>query len=145
MKLDPNAKKENDFPVLPAGEYEFEVENTKYQKSAAGNLQWVVELRIDPTDGNQSIKVWDYFPERENMQWKYNSFFKAIGKEGVTDTDEMKNVVREIGFCKLGIEPAKDGYSEKNKVERYVTSPATEPAKKAAPKGLDIDPDDLPF
>lgn len=149
MKLDPNAVEDNNFPVLPAGEYEFEVENTKYQVSKAGNYQWVAELRIDPTYGHDSVKVWDYFPERENMAWKYTQFFKALGKENITDTDEMKNIIGEIGFCKLTIDPAQNGYPEKNKVEKYLASPSLDTKAKAetkaASKGFDINPDDLPF
>lgn len=146
MKLDPNAVNDTDFPVLPEGEYEFEVENTTYQTSKAGNYQWKVQLRIDPTGGQPSVKVWDYFPERENMMWKFNNFFKALGYDGIDDTDKMKEVVGDIGFCKLKIEPAQNGYPEKNKVDRYVASPTpAEEPKKAASKGIEVNPDDLPF
>ena len=149
MKLDPNAVNDTDFPVLPEGEYEFEVENTTYQTSKAGNYQWKVQLRIDPTGGQPSVKVWDYFPEMENMMWKFNNFFKALGYDGIDDTDKMKEVIGDIGFCKLKIEPAQNGYPEKNKVDRYVESPTpaskTLETKKAASKGLDISSDDLPF
>lgn len=146
MKLDPNAVSENDFPVLPEGEYDFEVENTTHQTSSKGNLQWKVQFRIDPMDG-PSIKVWDYFPELENMMWKFNQFFKAIGKEGIDDTDEMKDVIGEIGKCRLTIEPAKDGHPAKNKVGKYL-APAkgtAAPKKQEWSKGIEVNPDDLPF
>ena len=82
----------------------------------------------------------------EYMMWKFNSFFKALGYDGIDDTDKMKEVVGDIGFCKLKIEPAQNGYPEKNKVDRYVASPTpTEEPKKAASKGIEVNPDDLPF
>ena len=144
MKFDQNAVNDNDFPVLPEGEYAFEVENTTYQTSSKGNLQWKVQLRVEAPGDQRDIKVWDYFPEKENMMWKFNKFFKSIGKEGTDDTDEMKNVVGEIGFCKLKIEPAQNGYPERNKIDRYVASPTTAD-KPAQSKGIEISSDDLPF
>lgn len=158
MKLDPNAVKESDFPILPEGEYAFEVENATYQSNKDNTgLQWKMQLRIENPGNQPDIKVWDYFPEKENMMWKFNQFFKALGKEGIDDTDEMKNTVGEIGFVKLKIEPASNGHAAKNKVAKYIASPTTAdtanttaPAKSstvatAAVAGLDISSDDLPF
>lgn len=155
MKLDPNAVKESDFPVLPEGEYAFEVENATYQSNKDNTgLQWKMQLRIENPGNQPDIKVWDYFPEKENMMWKFNQFFKALGKEGIDDTNEMKNTVGEIGFVKLKIEPASNGHAAKNKVAKYIASPtAKETPAAPAPKpetqgwsqGIDINPDDLPF
>lgn len=144
MRFDPNAVNDNDFPVLPEGEYQFEVENTTYQTNKAGkNYQWKVQFRIE--NGNQSVKVWDYFPEMESMMWKFNQFFKSLGYDGIDDTDKMKEVIGDIGFCKLKIEPAQNGYSEKNKIDRYLASPTPTPTPAPAPKVIDISSDDLPF
>ena len=63
MKLDPNAVDDNDFPVYPEGDYDFEVENTTYQqnKNKTG-YQWKVQFRID-AEGGKTFKVW--VPERQ--------------------------------------------------------------------------------
>lgn len=119
MKFDPNATEDRNFPVLPAGDYEFEVENMEHVTSRAGVLQWKATLRIDPLNAPSS-KVWVYFPEKENMGWKFAQFFKSIGMGDVDDTGRMKDAIGEIGMCTLEIQPAEGPYPEKNSVKRFV-------------------------
>ena len=139
MKLDPNAKEEErgDFPVYPEGDYDFEVENVTYQQNKKKDAyQYKVQFRID-AEGGKSFKVWEYFKEVPSQEWKFTQFFKSIGRYNVTDSSEMKNVIREIGRCHIVIDPAKDGYKEKNKIDRYYPMPQTQEPE--------INPDDLPF
>ena len=138
MKLDTNAVDDNDFPVYPEGDYEFEVENTTYQqnKNKTG-YQWKVQFRID-AEGGKTFKVWEYFIENENNQWKFNQFFKSIGMYDVDDTMEMKNVVGEIGRCHVVISPPNNGYPEKNSIKKFYPMPAEK-------KEVKIDSEDLPF
>ena len=136
MKLDPTATNEkSDFPLLEEGDYEFQVANAKYQQSTKGNMQWVLQLRIDKPDGNWAY-VWEYFPETESNQWKFNQFFKSIGKFGVKDTGEMKNVLSEIGNAHIIIKK-QEGYKDKNAVKYFIEQ--KEPEKAA------ISDEDLPF
>lgn len=140
MKFDPNATNEEktDFPVLPAGEYDFEVENAVYKKSKSGGLMWEVTLRIDPLGELPSTKVWVYFPERQDMDWKFAQFFKSLGMT-VDDTDEMKNTVGEIGKCVLKVREAEGPYPAKNEVAKFVKAALQkDPA-------VQITSDDLPF
>lgn len=141
MKFDPNAVEEKkDFPVLKAGDYEFEVENATYKKSKTGGLMWEVVIRVDPTDGQQPSKVWVYFPERQDMDWKFAQFFKCLGME-VNDTDEMKNTIGEIGRCTLRVREAEGPYPAKNEVAKFIKK---EDELKRDP-AVTIASDDLPF
>lgn len=145
-----SAKDDNtvSYAVLPEGDYEFDVEEAVIQTSKRGGYQWKVTLRIDPTDGQPSRKVWEYFPETEKMQWKFAAFLKCIGlipvdSEAEFDTALMKDAVGEIGKCHLGIQPAEGPYPEKNTVKAFLR-PEKEAAKEA-PKAPVITSDDLPF
>lgn len=140
MRLDPtikNTKPQNDFPLLPEGDYEFQVANASRSQSSKGNMQWKLQLRIDKPDGTWAY-VWEYFAETENMQWKFNEFFRSIGKFGVTDTGEMKNVVSEIGNAHIIIKK-EDGYKDKNSVKYFIEQKEPETA------GMEISDEDLPF
>lgn len=144
-----SAKDDNNvsYAVLPEGDYEFDVEEAVIQTSKRGGYQWKVTLRIDPTDGQPSRKVWEYFPETEKMQWKFAAFLKCIGlipvnSEEEFDTELMKDAVGEIGKCHLVIQPAEGPYPEKNTVKTFLR-PETATLKRD-PK-VQITSDDLPF
>lgn len=147
MKLNNNTTTEtkSDFPVLPEGDYEFEVENAVHQVSSKGNLQWKLQLRVDHE--GKEYKVWDYLIEKESWAWKFISFFKAIGLNNADDTDMVKDSLGRIGYCHLVIDPPKDGYSAKNAVKRYVPQKEDRPASKDDKYSppLEIRDEDLPF
>lgn len=148
MKFSANEDNMNSFEVLPEGDYEFEVEEAIIQESKRGGYQWKVTLRMDPTDGKPSRKVWEYFPETEKMKWKFASFLKCVGLIPADSSEEfdtalMKDAVGEIGKCHLGIQPAEGPYPEKNTVKAFLR-PEKEAAKEA-PKAPVITSDDLPF
>lgn len=147
MKLNPNTTDEtrSEFPVLPEGDYEFEVENAVHQVSSKGNLQWKLQLRVDHE--GKEYKVWDYLIEKESWAWKFNGFFKAIGMNSADDTDMVKDSLGMIGFCHLTIDPAKDGYSAKNVVKRYIPQKEDKQASKKDKysPSIDIPDEELPF
>lgn len=136
MKLDPTATNEKaDFPLLEEGDYEFQVANATRQQNSKGNMQWKLQLRIDKPDGNYAY-VWEYFVEKANMQWKFNQFFRSIGKFNVTDSDEMANVVSEIGNAHIVIQKD-EGYKPKNAVDYFI--------EQKEPEKIAISDEDLPF
>ena len=119
MKLDPTATQDtNDFPLIPEGTYDFQVENATKFQAKSGNLCWKVQLRID-MDGGRSSKVWENLVETAANQWKFNQYFKSVGMMA-TDTDDMPKSIGEIGKCFIGIEPARNGYKAKNTVKRFI-------------------------
>ena len=51
MKFDPNATEERSYPVLPAGEYEFDVEKVEYVRSKSGFMNWKLTLAFENREG----------------------------------------------------------------------------------------------
>ena len=140
MKLNKDyVPEKRDFPVLPAGTYDFEIENATHKKSEkTGNMYWDLMLRLDPKEGNP-VKVFDTLTETESSEWKFHQLFDAIGVT-LEDTDNMKDLIGEIGRVSVIVEKRAD-YPERNKVARYI-------AKEDKPKKPDSKPipeDELPF
>ena len=143
MKFDPNATEERSFPVLPAGEYEFDVEKVEYVRSKSGIMNWKLTLAFESRDGIR-VKVFEYFPEKEGMDWKFAQFFKCIGVEA-SDTSEMKDVFGEVGKASLYIEAGQNGYPDRNRVKQYIPAPLPDKPKFDTGRRKAVDDDDLPF
>ena len=140
MKLNKDyVPEKREFPVLPAGTYDFEIENATHKKSEkTGNMYWDLMLRLDPKEGNP-VKVFDTLTETESSEWKFHQLFDSIGVT-LEDTDNMKDLIGEIGRVYVIVEKRAD-YPERNKVARYI-------AKEDNPKKPDSKPipeDELPF
>ena len=135
MKFDRDASEDTVYPVLPAGEYDFDVEKVEYVKSKSGTMNWKITLDIESADGKHA-KCFEYFPEKAEMGWKFAQFYKAIGWTS-DDTDDMKDAAGEVGRCYIVIEQGTNGYQDRNKVKRYIA--------RKEPQALEISSDDLPF
>lgn len=147
-----NAKDDNNmsYELLPEGDYEFEVEDAVIQTAKKGGFQWKVTLRIDPEKG-PSRKVWEYFPETEKMQWKFSAFLKCIGmipvdSEEEFDTEIMKNSIRNIGKCRIGVQESDGTWPAKNIVKSFLRPEEEEKEEpQEEPTAPVIASDDLPF
>lgn len=150
MKFDPSAAEERSFPILPEGEYEFEVENAEHTISKKGNMMWKLTLRVDPLDG-PSVRVFEHIVENntDGSIRKFSAFVKSIGMVGkIEDSEQMEDAIGEIGRAKVGIQEAEGPYPEKN-VIKWFLPPKEEKKEEAAPKKSKKKPviadDDLPF
>ena len=152
MKINRDEVQKNDYPVLPAGTYRFEVDNVVRAVASSGNDMYQVRLKCFKEDGG-TANVFDNLVETEKALWKFVQYFDCFGFD-TDDTEAVLDTIGEIGNVVIDVEK-RTGYSDRNVVKRYLAKPkAPEPAK-AAPKGKKkpapapvVQPensDDLPF
>ena len=135
MKLDRTATNENEYPVLKPGTYAFEVKNAEHTTSSTGNWMWKLTLQFEQENG-PDVTVFDYLVENDKNMWKFNSFLDCLGSN-LEDTNKLADCIGEVGKASVEIEEGKNGYSDRNRVKRYL--PKEEEKKPAKPS------DDLPF
>lgn len=102
-------------PILPAGEYPFEVVNAKEARSKNGND--MIELKLD-INGS---KIYDNLVFTDKAFWKIDQFLKAVGAhpgEGKDITVEADDLIGHKGTCKLRVGKTDKG-NERNEVESY--------------------------
>lgn len=156
VSFTPKSKEETqrkEFPLLPKGEYDFEVISSKEKTSKAGNPMFEINLKVFGPDG-QHQRLFDYLLLDDSGQWKLRHFCEATGmldryESGDLDEGELEG---QVGRVKIKIQPAKDGYPEKNAVEDYIptdeaaanktTKQAKENSKRSSKKDLN---DDIPW
>ena len=128
---------ENEYSILPVGEYEFTVVNLEKTYSKASSPMGVITLDII-TDQGQHSTVKDYLVISESMAWKLSSFFQCVGlqKKGeALKKMPWNKVVGAEGRVSIKHETYKD--KESAKVNKYLSPTVT-------PKVEDTD-SDLPF
>lgn len=144
MKLDRTATNETtkDFPVLEPGDYTFQVMNAVHTTSQSGNWMWKLQLRFEQADG-PDVTVFDYLVENDKNMWKFNTYLDSIGSK-LEDTSKLADTIGEIGKASVEVEKGTNGYSDRNRVKRYLAK--EEPKKPAkAKKAKAPDTEDLPF
>ena len=144
MKLDRTATNEstNDFPVLEPGDYVFKVMDAVHTTSQSGNWMWKLQLRFEQADG-PDVTVFDYLVENDRNMWKFNTYLDCIGSK-LEDTSKLADTIGEIGKATVEVEKGTNGYSDRNRVKRYLAK--EEPKKPAkAKKAKAPEADDLPF
>ncbi len=144
MKLDRTATNETtkDFPVLEPGDYTFQVMDAVHTTSQSGNWMWKLQLRFEQADG-PDVTVFDYLVENDKNMWKFNTFLDSIGSK-LEDTSKLADTIGEIGKASVEVEKGTNGYSDRNRVKRYLAK--EEPKKPAkAKKAKAPDTEDLPF
>ena len=147
MKLDRTATNEstNDFPVLEPGEYVFQVTDAVHTTSQSGNWMWKLQLRFEQDNG-PDVTVFDYLVENDRNEWKFNTYLDSIGSK-LEDTAKLADTIGEIGKASVEIEKGTNGYSDRNKVKRYL--PKEKPKKEEKPakakKAKAPETEDLPF
>ena len=116
---------ENEYPVLPAGTYSFEVRDAsgeEYTPTATSKIktrcaQINIKLRCE---GEQDVTVFDRLYSAENTAWKITQFAKCIGiyHEGMTPKEVIDKSIGEIGKCKLEVHEYNGKKS--NRVKEYI-------------------------
>lgn len=135
---DDSISNDDEFVVLPEGDYDFEITNfersrSKGSESVPASNMAIVDIRL--TDGRQSTTVKDYLVLHTKLEWKLSQFFRAIGqkKQGETVRMNWGAVVGSKGRCKVVVEKyttEKGEQREKNKIAKYYDYIAPAPAAK---------------
>lgn len=108
--------------VFPAGVYDFEIKGATDKKSkASGNDMTELRLRIFDADLNETT-VWDYLLYTDEQASKLRGCCEAIGilPKYESGTLEAGDFETGVGQVKIKVQPAKDGYEEKNVVSYYL-------------------------
>lgn len=130
VKLENTQEKSNDYPVLPEGVYEFQVEKVtgvEYLPKPGAKMERCAEidlqLRIDTPE--REYRVFDRLYSAETAKWKMTKFAKCIGvfREGMTPSDLLMAAKDGIGNCKVGIHQYKG--KDQNDVKEYIEPVAT--------------------
>lgn len=137
MKTNPRSERDiRDEMVLPAGEYDFEVESACDKTSQKGNEMIELTLCVFAEDGS-TRKVRDWL--LTSMELKLNRFCYATGLQDAYIADELTSFTCQgaTGKVKLGIEDS-DEYGKQNRVKDYIVpKPAdSEPADPPPPRGV---------
>lgn len=133
---DEEISRDDEFIVLPEGDYDFEVigfersRSSGSEKMPASNMA-ILTIRV--TNGKDSVKVKDYLVLHSKMEWKLSQFFRAIGqkKQGESYRMNWNAVPGAKGRCKLIVDTYtndKGKTSEINKIDKYYDYIAPAPA-----------------
>jgi hypothetical protein len=132
--VEPDAGRSNE-PV-PPGVYEAEVTNAEVKDAKSGNGSYLsLEFTIlGPTHARR--KVWQNITltnrndqAQQIGQAQLSALCRAAGIPVLTDSDQLfQRLVR----IRVGIEPAKDGYEAKSRVDAYEAMGTPAPAGSAA-------------
>lgn len=131
---DDEISRDDEFVVLPEGDYDFEV--TAFERSRSkgsdnippSNMA-VLDIRV--SDGTDCTYVKDYLVLHSKMEWKLSQFFRAIGqkKQGEKVRMNWNAVIGAKGRCKVIVDKYtndKGQTKENNKIAKYYdyTAPA---------------------
>ena len=137
-----------EFEPLPAGNYEFEIENVTLQSFSGSDKvkpcnKLHIQLRTDLKDG-YSRKVWDDIFLDETHNYSMNKLAKLVASSGITlgdDADEKLIALNLIGqLCNAEVEIHEWNGKKSNRIKKYIVPKAEE-----KPKTVEISDEDLPF
>ena len=165
-------ERDNDFPVLPEGRYDFEVRKATakiHEAKPGGKIgrcgQIDLELLVEgaTAEGRDvTVHVFESLYTASSTAWKMTAFAKSIGiwRDGMTPGELVRECLGCVGIADLYL----DEYNgqTRNKVKSFVSRQSTSaPAKTEAPKAaaparrkkapqmpaapVTVDSDDLPF
>jgi hypothetical protein len=144
--------------LWPESEYDYEVRDASEETSKnTGNEMIKLEIWVFNQEGGRRL-VFDYLVGGEKSAWKVRKFAASCGLLPQFEKGDLiaPEIVGRTGRCKLGIQPAKDGYQAKNVVRDYIkaaSAPEAAPPSRLVPRQSlsrvktpagDID-DEIPF
>lgn len=148
MKYDPKeveSAANEEFPLLPDGEYEAEVIECEETVSKKGDPMFAIKLNIpDPKGGKWGYHIYDYISPNW-FQKKFKSFFASMGQEKMYETGDIDAalLIHQFVTADIGTEDEDEQWPAKNVVLMYV-KPEVAKAKNA-PVVDAKDNSDLPF
>ncbi len=126
----------SDFATLPIGEYIAVIAASEMKETKSGSGQYL-ELVFDIIEGEHTgRKLWERLNlvntnvmTQEIAQKTLSSICRAIN----VMNPKMSEELHDIPVCvKVGIQPAKDGYDERNVIKGYKPATTTDPASTTA-------------
>lgn len=136
LDWDDEISQENEFIILPEGEYSFKVTGFERAEYEGGDKippckKAVIYLYIEAPNGDSTV-VKENLMLHTKMEWKLSEFFISIGqkKHGEPLRPKWNEIIGATGRCKLGIREWKgnDGtVRQSNQVQKYL-----EPNQKAS-------------
>lgn len=134
LDWDSEISKENEFLLLPDGEYEFTVINMERQRFEGSDKMTpcpMAKITLDVRSRDGNVTVMDRLMLNRKMEWKLSSFFGSIGqrKHGEKLHMDWAKVVGSEGHAKIGTRE----YNGKkyNEVRSYIYSEDAVPPKAA--------------
>lgn len=140
-----------DYPVLPAGTYEFTVKNAigaEYKPKPGGKIGHCAQIKLTliaegkGTNGKEiSVHVFENLYSDPNYEWKMTAFAKSTGIwfADMTPADVMNRAPGMTGTVLLKIGEWQG--RKRNEVERFIVP---EPAPEEETE-IEVTNDDLPF
>lgn len=143
-------EKENSFPLMEPGTYNFQVLESKYKLSKTGNN--MIELILTVWDNNgKEFHIYDYLVATPKMMWKTLHFCKAVGLEqeylGKKFNEDLcinRSGKVDIIYQAGQSNPNGGKYPDKNGVEDYVLLETAIPGVAVLKKDNFFD-DSIPF
>lgn len=150
-------KNDNDYSLLPEGDYECVIElmeETTIVSTGTPKVSVKLRVRDDVEQGYQNRVLFDdIWKEKENKQFynqkKINRILGAIG--GVSEGQEFAGIEDVCKFCTGGYLIAHvviehDTYNDKdiNRIKWYASS-KNKPAELGSQKSVELEDPDLPF
>jgi hypothetical protein len=124
---DDEISRDDEFIVLPEGDYDFEVTSFERNRSKGSDSippsnMAVLDIRV--SNGRDSVVVKDYLVLHSKMEWKLSQFFRSIGqkKQGEKVRMNWNAVIGSKGRCKLIVDKYtndKGQTKENNKIAKY--------------------------
>jgi len=113
-----NYKPEDAVRVWPEGDYQATLETTEETTSQAGNPMLTVTFKAYDGSGTMTINDYIVIPA---FTWKLKKLAEAFGAgtEFEAGTFDPNNYAGKNLTLKIGIQPAKDGFDERNRVAAY--------------------------
>lgn len=136
-----HAPRPEEADLFKKGTYEAVVKGAKERTSQKGNAMLELLVEVYGPDGKRR-SVYDYLVNTDDMAWKTRHFCEAAGQDYERGEIDPASVIDSSVRVVLDIEPAKNGYKAKNKINDYL------PLDKSGPRGpepFEASDDDVPF
>lgn len=160
MEFNPeDGARRSGFELLPAGIYDIEVLEAEERVSQKGNQMVALTLTASHPEGYES-RVWDYLVSTPAAVFKIRMFCEAADLMKQFDSGRLQatDCIGRRLAARIGVEPGRDGYSDRNTIIDYQapgtktpagisTRPETEESAVAAtvPAPAPITDDEIPF
>lgn len=122
---DDEIQKEDNFTLLPAGDYQFEIRNFERAYYDGGDKipacpKAVVTFRIFAPDGSETVLTENYLLHKK-MEWKLCEFFSGVGMRNKDEKLRMRwtpELIGKTGVCKVIIHKYKNRDGDDKEINR---------------------------
>ena len=140
IEYDPEqVPEEKDFKPVPKGVYESEIIDANAMQSKAGNDMLRLNFLVTSDKGN-TTRIYDYIVI-PNTLFKLKSICRCLNMDFDGTLDE-KELIGQRLKVEVSIEKGKDGYKDRNKIDKYIDGINSDTTPEKTP---DVPDDDIPF